>query len=639
MCGIAGIWARDASWREAPSAEQREAWTRDALAMLAAIAHRGPDGTRIVANGAGVLGACRLAILDPEHGAQPMTTSDGRHALAFNGAVVNFVELRASLEAEGARFRTRCDTEVLLEGLARRGAAFLGEANGMFAAALFDDRDGSALLVRDPCGIKPLYWLDEGDRVLFASEVKALLAAARRRPRVCQDAVLDYLAFQTPLSDLTFFEGVRRLPAGTMLRLTRGAAPRIEPLPAWSAPAAVPEDPDAAADMLRAILDSAVRDHLRADVAVGAHLSGGVDSSYVCAAAARHLGGGRRLVAFTGAFDEPGFDERTHARAVAAAIGADVVEAVPTAADLLAALPAVVRAMDEPMAGPGLLPQWFVAREAAKHVKVVLGGQGGDELFSGYVRHLIVRLEGALGAALRGGDTRVLRDLAPHLASLDGYEPLLRRHFGSGLFAPVAERYFSLVHRGGGLDAVLAGDLRAAHAAHPARGRFLDAFESGGADAGRDPVHRAVHSAVRFDRRTLLPALLHVEDRTSMAWSVESRVPLLDRRVLAFVDGASDRVLFGDGALKHLFRRAVREDLPRAARERRDKMGFPVPLALWARGPLRAPLRDILLGGVLRARGLVDESAVPRLLDGETVEARHLWALLNLELWHREFDA
>lgn len=630
MCGIAGVWFRDGAPSGDALGDAYGGARRDVATMLAAISHRGPDGVRVVENAAGVLGACRLAILDPEHGAQPMTTEDGRVALALNGAVVNFVELADRLRADGVSFRTRCDTEVALHAFARKGTEAFSSMNGMFAVAAFRDDDGSAVLARDPCGIKPLVWIDRGDRVLFASEPKALLAVLPARPGVDRESALDYLSFQVPLTDRTFFRGIRRVPAGGMLILRRGRAPTDEPLPAWSEPPHVPDDPAEAAEALRGILAAAVRDHLRADVALGAHLSGGTDSSYLAAAAARTTG--RPIDVFTGAFDVPGFDERTHARLVAAEIGARIHETVPGPRDLFDALLPATRAMDEPMAGPGLIPQWFVAKEASRRVKVVLGGQGGDELFSGYVRHLVLRLEGALVSAMRGGDTRALRGLAPHLASLDGYEPLLRRQFADGLFGEPSDRAFSLVHRGGGLEGALDGDLLAGFSAHPARDRFQHAFE---ATAGRDPVDRLV----RFDRRHLLPALLHVEDRTSMAHSLESRVPFLDRRVLAFVDAAPPHVLYGDGELKHLLRRAVDRELPRAARERKDKMGFPVPLAVWARGPLRESFRDLLQGGALAARGHLRADAVPGLLDGQTVEARHLWALVGLELWTRVFDA
>ncbi len=618
MCGIAGIWGRE------PPGERVGAWTADVRAMLAAIRHRGPDGDGVVASSAGVLGACRLAVMDPENGAQPMRTRDGRFALAFNGEIVNHVELRGRLA--DVELRTRCDTEVLLELLASEGSAGLGRANGMFACALFDDATGAALLARDPCGIKPMSWLDEGDRVLFASEPKAILAATRKRPGLSHAALLDYLAFQMPLSDATFFDGLRRVPPGSMLRLTRGAPPRTEPIAAWAEPLDVPSDPSAAADLLRDLLRAAVRDHLRSDVPLGAHLSGGIDSSLVAALAAEQSSS--PIHVFTGAFDVPGFDEREHSRAVAAEIGAVRHEVEMSPADLADSLPKAARAMDEPMAGPGLLPQWHVSKLASQHVKVVLGGQGGDELFSGYVRHLVLRLELALAESIKDGATQSLRTLAPHLTALDGYGPLLRRHFGAGLFQPIPERYFALMHRGAGLDSVLSDDLRNAVQADPARERFLDSF-------GR--AANSVGDAARFDRRVFLPALLEVEDRASMAWSVESRVPLLDRRILAFVDACPDEVLFGDGELKFLLRRAAWPVLPAAARARNDKMGFPVPLAAWARGPLGTFFRDLLCDSTAKSRGLYDPRGVERVLCGDSVEARHLWALVNIELWHRTF--
>jgi asparagine synthase (glutamine-hydrolysing) len=378
-----------------------------------------------------------------------------------------------------------------------------------------------------------------------------------------------------------------------------------------------------------------VRDHLRSDVPLGAHLSGGVDSSLVSSLAAKQLGA--PLHVFTGAFDVPGFDEREHARGVAQEIGAVSHETVMTPEDLADALPRAVRAMDEPMAGPGLLPQWHVSRLASQHVKVVLGGHGGDELFSGYVRHLVVRFELALEEAMRGGDTQTLRTLAPHLGALDGYAPLLRRHFAQGMFQPVPERYFALMHRGHGLDTALADGLRAEFVSDPARERFLAAFTRLAGD-GASGVNGPADAA-RFDRRVFLPSLLEVEDRASMAWSIESRVPLLDRRVLAFVEACPDEVLLGDGELKYLLRRAASPDLPAMARDRTTKMGFPVPLAAWARGPLRGFFRDLLCDTTARSRGLFDPAGVERVLSGDSVEARHLWALVNVELWHRSFAA
>ena len=623
MCGIAGIVAGEAA--PAPPS-----WLPRVGAMLAALRHRGPDDEGTAAAGRAAVGAVRLAVIDPPGGAQPMWCPQRRHVLVWNGVITNHVELRAALEARGETFRTTSDTEVLLRALARDGAAALAATDGMFAGAFVDTMTGEVLLFRDPCGIKPLYWADTGDALLFASEPRALLAGGVGPVALDEVALADYLAFQVPLSDRTWFAGIRRVPAGGTLRLRPGAPPAPGRVADWHEAFDVPGTVDDAADVLGGLLRESVRRNLRADVPLGAHLSGGVDSSLVAALARPWL---PTLHVFTGAFTEPGFDERPHAAAVAAEIDAVLHEPLLGPEELAESLPHAVRAMDEPAAGPGLLPQWCVARRAAQHVKVVLGGQGGDELFHGYVRHLVLRLEGALRQAVHGGDTRALRGLAGHLAALDGYEPLLRRHFATGLFDPAPERAFRLLFRGEGLAGVLSGDLRGVLERHPVRERFLATYEAvaRSADGPRDEAA----DLVRSDRAVILPALLQVEDRTSMAWSRESRVPLLGRRGLAYVDRVPDHVLLGDGRLKGLLRRAAGDDLPAAARRRTDKMGFPVPLAAWARGPLRSFLRDLLLDGTARGRGLFDAGAVERVLAGDSVEARHLWALVNVETWMR----
>ena len=614
--------------------------------MLAALRHRGPDGEALFAANGAVLGAVRLAVIDVADGAQPMATADGRYVLAWNGAIVNHVELRSRLAAGGVRFRTRCDTEVLLHLLAREGAAGLARADGMFAGAFLDTQTGELLLFRDPCGIKPLYYmqdgaedgaLGDGARVLFASEPKAFFAAPGRDRRLHEPALLDYLSFQAPLSDATFFEGVRRVPPGTVLRLRRGSAPVSLPLPQWADPVEVPKDHDAAASVLRALLVESVQRHTRSDVPLGTHLSGGIDSSLIAALTARALG--RAAPAFTGGFSVAGvdvgaFDERPHARAVAAELGAALHEFEPTPEDLAEALPAAAYAMDEPSAGPGLLPQWLLSRLASQHVKVVLGGQGGDELFGGYARYQLLALEGALAAVVGGRDPGALARMAPHLTSLAGYGPLMGSFFADGIFDPAPQRALRLFHRGRALAGVLTGDLRAALAAHRPEERFADAYERASCDA--PGLRSPVGDAIRFDRAVLLPALLHVEDRTSMAWSIESRVPFLGRPVLSFVDRLPDAMLLPDGEPKALLRRAIGSDLPAAAAARRDKMGFPVPLTRWARGPLRDFFHDLLLDGTARSRGLFDPASVEALLGQESVTARTLWALTNVELWLRK---
>ena len=647
MCGLAGVV------RALPQSGAEKLDATDDVAvvtrMLDRLVHRGPDGRDVVTSAGTtpcptmlrtVLGATRLAVFDRERGAQPMTSRCGRHVLALNGAIVNHVELRDRVRGHGRSLHSTCDTEVLLELLAAEGTGALGHVNGMFAGVWLDVADGTVRLFRDPCGVKPLFLRRTADATWFASEIKALLVVPGARRERDDAALLDYLTFQVPLGERTFFEGIRQVPAGTVLTLRAGrphsgdgACESRAPLPAWAGPLPQPGTAAEAAAALGALVRSAVEQHVRSDVALGAHLSGGVDSSLVAALAARRHP--TPLPAFVGAFAVDGFDERPHAAAVAAEIGAAVHEVVLDEQTLFAALRPSHAAMDEPMAGPGLPAQWCVARAAADEVTVVLGGQGGDELHAGYVRHLVAHLGAALRDLVGRGDTARMARLAPQMDALRGYEPLLRAALRDGLLGAEGQAY-GLFRRGRALGDVLAGDLLQSWREHDPRERFADALHRVARAAPDRDEASDVADVVRFDRRYVLPALLAVDDRTSSAFSLESRVPLLDRRVVAFVESLPDAWLIGDGEPKGLLRRAAGDDLPSAARRRRDKMGFPVPLVEWARGPWRAALTDLLGRGVLRERGELSDSGVERLLRADDVAGRELWSVVQLELWMRE---
>lgn len=628
MCGLAGIWDADGN----PSdGESRATLDR----MLGAMRHRGPDGRRSVEGRRLAFGAVRLAVFDPERGAQPFVSDDGRLAVALNGAIVNHEELREELERAGVAFRTTCDTEVLLRLFEREGVEALGRLDGMFAVVLADLATGDTWLARDPCGVKPLHHArDERGRTVFASEIRALCTALPGRPRIDRDALLEYLAFQLPLGEDTLVEGVRRVLPGSVVHLSPEHGVRVLPLPQWLGAIDVPDDRDAAVALLRDIVGRSVQRQLRADVPLGCHLSGGVDSSLVQSLATRRLG--PDVPAFVGAFERRGFDERPAARRVAEELGCPLHEVVITADDARESLPAALAAIDEPMAGPGLLPQWHVSRLASEHVRVTLTGHGGDELFGGYVRQLVLQFELALGAALDRGDAAPMNRLAPALRALEGYQPLLRRHFAGSRTEPLARRHFRLLHRGGELGSVLTGDLARELERYPAADVFEGAFHRAVGAASEDL--EGVRAAVRFEQAVLLPALLHVEDRTSMAWSLESRVPLLGREVLAFVEACPTRFLLEGALPKSLLRDAAGADLPRAAAERSDKMGFPVPLTEWARDGLGDWVREVLLDPGSSRRERVDRAALERLLEEQSIEARPLWALLSLELWERSLE-
>ncbi|MEI7444317.1 MAG: asparagine synthase (glutamine-hydrolyzing) [Burkholderiales bacterium] len=613
MCGLVAIARRHG----APDARLLDA-------MADTLAHRGPDGAGRHVHGTVGLAHRRLAILDPAGGAQPMS-ADGV-ALVFNGAIVNHVELRAELEARGHVFRGTGDTEVLLRAYLQWGEAMLPRLEGMFAVVVHDTRDASLLVARDAFGIKPLYWRREPDRLMWASEAKALLAAPGVPRRLDAQALDDYLALQAVPGERTLFDGLLKLEPAHLQRVdlrtlsVRGAR-------WWRRRfGGAPVEPAA----LRERIAAGVGRQLRADVPVGVALSGGLDSSTVAAAAAR--AGAQPLVAFTGAFREgPEFDETAHARRVAEHVGARLETVWPTEAEWIDALPRLARAMDEPAAGPGLFPQFMVARLARAHgVKVLLGGQGGDELFAGYARHLVGALEAALDDAIDGRarpGAATLATLEPGLGTLGPYRPLLRTAWRDGPHGPAWLRYFRTIDRSAGSDDWIASEHRAPARRAAVAERVRERFE---APEGASPLQRMLE----FDLTALLPSLLQVEDRTSMAVGLESRVPLLDTALAQDAAGLADAMLLAGGRTKAALRDAAAPWLPAETVGRRDKMGFPVPLQHWARGRAREFVADVLGSRACRERGLFDPAALTRLVDTEAAFGRSLWGALQLELWH-----
>ena len=625
MCGIGGVIG-------ASGPDRRAAVAR----MLDAMAHRGPDGCGLEERRRAILGHRRLAIIDLEHGRQPMVTPDGRFAITFNGCIYNYRELRDELEGAGAVFRTTSDTEVLLYAFVHWGPACLDRLNGMFAFVAHDTETGEVFAARDRLGIKPFYWRMVDGALWFASEIKALFAAfPGESARVHHDGLRQYLTFQLCLGARTLYEGVEKLPPGHSLSFRPGdSGPRVRQY--WDLRFDIDEDHSAAwfQRQLRDGLEDSVRLRLRADVPLGAHLSGGTDSSVVVGLARQLLPPGHDLHTFTGAFEDgPQYDERRYARLVAEEHGTVAHEVVMGAGDFADSIEKVIWHLDEPAAGPGVFPQFLVSKLASEHVKVVLGGQGGDELFIGYARYLVAYLEECLKGAiadteLRDGYVATLGTIVPNLPSLQNYVPMLRSFWSRGAFDEPSKRYFALMDRFGGVAGLLDKQL------HIDRDETFDEFCS------VFEVHGAasmINRILYFDVKTHLQSLLHVEDRTSMAWGLESRVPLLDHRLVELMASVAPRQKFKDGRLKHMFLDSVEDLLPATIRDRRDKMGFPVPLADWAKTSLREFLGDILGSARARQRGVFDADALRRAVDGESAFGRTTWGALCLELWFRQF--
>lgn len=625
MCGIAGILHVD---------PERHVDVISLRAMTQALAHRGPDGEHHVIDGPLGLGHRRLSIIDPsDRGRQPMRSACERFSIVFNGAIYNYLELREELQGRGCAFRSMTDTEVLLELYARDGAACLDRLNGMFAFAIWDRAERTLFAARDRLGIKPFYFVAGGDAFYFASEIKALIAARAVVPQVDPEGLADYLTFQFCLGGKTLFRGVRQLHPGESLTVRAG---EVTSRRYWDLDFTVDASRPAGeiTTALRGLLQDAVRLQLRADVPRGAHLSGGLDSSTVCALAAS--AGTGPLKTFTGAFHEgAAFDETYWARMAAEAFGAESHVVYPSAQDFVALLPKLVYHMDEPAAGPGLFPQYVVSQLASRHVKVVLGGQGGDELFGGYTRYLLAYLE----ECIRGGIEGTQEDAAyvvtfdtivRNLPQVNGYQPLLRHFWKDGLFESRDRRYFRLIDRSRDLAGQVSPEAFTAGTYSPFEA-FRAVFNDGHPGS-------YINQMTHFDLKTLLPALLHVEDRTSMAASIESRVPLLDHRVVELTARVSPMLKYAGGHSKHILREAVADVVPAPILARRDKKGFPVPLDQWYRqAPVREFVADTLGSAAARQRSLFEPAAIDRLLDAERPYGRGLWGLLCLELWLETF--
>ena len=588
--------------------------------MAATLVHRGPDGDGWAVRGAGGLGCRRLAIIDVEGGAQPLTNETGDVLVVCNGEIYNHAALRADLERSGHRFRTHSDAEVLPHLYEERGIDFVHALDGMFGLALWDARLGRLVLARDRMGEKPLYHATTAAGLLFASEPKALLASGHVGREPDWTALAAYLRAGYVPNPASAFAGIRKLPPGGRLVLEgeSARADRYWDVTPFLAAPALPLRFEAAAERLREHLERAVRAALVSDVPLGVFLSGGLDSTAVTAVT-RAVGG--ELNTFALGFDEHGFDERDHALLAARALGTRHHTLTITPSLFLEGIRELTPLIDEPLADPAWVPTFLLARFARTYVKTVLVGEGADELFAGYPTYI----GGALAAryaALPAGVRRALAAAAPALGASSGNTTLrylLRRFLEEG-GAPAAARHRAWT---GCIAAPRLAALATPHGplvAPPEPEELLARTTLDGL-LGLD--------LTGYLTDDLLPKL----DRASMAASLEGRAPFLDHRLVEFACRLSIDHKVRGVATKRVLRKAVEDLVPPPIR-RRVKRGLTVPLAAWLAGPLlpfaRATL-DRLDARVVRpeaVRALLDEH-VARRRDNR----RELWALIVLQLW------
>jgi asparagine synthase (glutamine-hydrolysing) len=621
MCGIAGIF-----YPEVPKPVDPARVTT----MCDVLAHRGPDGSGVwTAPGVG-LGHRRLSIIDLEGGAQPMLTPDERIAVTFNGEIYNYLEVRAELEAKGHRFESDSDTEVILAGWRQWGPECLSRFNGMFAFALYDCARDALFLARDRLGVKPLHYAELSDGALiFASELKGLVAHPLFRGAPNPQAIEDYLAYGYVPDDTSTVSGVRKLPAGHFLLIQRGrAVPR--PIAWWdvdfSAPTA--RSPRKLRKDLVEHLRTAVKSRMVADVPLGAFLSGGVDSSAVVAFMAESSRNAVETCSI--GFDQPDHDETRFAKMVADRFATNHRSRI-VASDDFSLIDTLVGAFDEPFADASALATYRVSELARERVTVALSGDGADETLAGYRRYRLFMAEERARGLLPAGVKRAVAAVGDLYPKMDWAPQFLRAKTTLQAVGRSSEEAYAdavSVTRSALRHRLYRPGFRAALQGHRAEDRYVAAMHDAPA---QDPLSRAQYA----DLKIWLPGdILTKVDRTSMAVSLEAREPLLDHRLVEFAAKLPPELRLRGGTGKWLMKKALERQLPREILYRR-KMGFVTPISAWFRGPLADEAAAVARGSALAELGWFDEAAIARIASdhrsGKSDHGRLLWQLLMLD--------
>ncbi len=614
MCGIAGI----------VSLEGQPVHEREIRDMCATIVHRGPDDDGFYCAAGVGLGMRRLSIIGLSSGHQPVHNEDGSIWVVFNGEIYNFQELRRQLEGRGHVFYTQTDTEVIVHLYEEYGKRCVEHLRGMFAFALWDSVLQRLLIARDRLGIKPLYFGRVGGRLLFASELKSILELPEVERNLNWSAVAHLFTFLTTPPDESIIEGIHKLEPAHLLIAEPGRPLAIERY--WK----VTFTPEFGrgegyfVNGVRELLEESVRLHMVSDVPVGAFLSGGLDSSAVVATAAALSRD--PLQTFSIGFKEPDYNELGYARTVAEQFGASHHE-LTLGPDSLDQLSDLAWHLDEPFGDCSAIPTWMVSKLAAKSVKVVLSGDGGDELFGGYDKYVVEQRERRTGF-LPGPARSALGAISRAMPEGMRGRNFLRHHS-----LPAAERYLdaSTLFRHEDMLRLFQPEFAAQLSSLPPSRQRLAALDSSGA---------WLSNLQELDINNYLPLdILTKVDRMSMAHSIETRVPLLDHKLVEFAATIPAEMHLRGGATKYILKRAMRGILPDEIIDR-PKKGFAIPLGYWFRGKLGPYVRDLLLGEQGRRRGLFNlpyiESLVQQHERGKNLDLQ-LWTLISFELWARTF--
>jgi asparagine synthase (glutamine-hydrolysing) len=629
MCGINGIALSGRSSRRV----DKELLVR----MRDSLVHRGPDDSGLFLEQNVGLGHRRLSIVDVAAGHQPMTNEDGRLQIIYNGEIYNHSDFRAELEAAGHVYQTRCDTETILHLYEEHGERCVQRLRGMFAFAIWDRNKKELFIARDRLGVKPLYYaLTPDGSLYFASEIKALLTAGAVTPELNYAALPDYLANHATSGEETLFVGVKRLLPGHSLLWRDGqiAIKKYWDITFSNSSSAHRSPKEYIAEWLD-LFRTAVRLRLMADVPLGMFLSGGIDSSAIAALMSTMVD--EPIKTFSVAFTEREANELEYARLVAKKFNTDHHEIVVTPDEFFSALPQLIWHEDEPLAHPASVPLYFVSALAARHVKVVLTGEGSDEMLAGYYRYRKTIYNLSLGHRYESLTTPVMRSVVRQtIEKMPGAGRMKQKLGRTFLCRPsdLESLYFdnfSVFRRDMQSQLLSAATRELVGPADPYAG-----IRSLLADSDADTL---LNQLLYADTKTYLHELLMKQDQMSMAASIESRVPFLDHKLVEFTAGLPERMKLRGMTTKYILRESMKGLLPDTILTR-SKMGFPVPLSAWFRGPFRHVIDEYVLGERARARDIFDHSYLRQLVDEHQRGANHserLWMLINFETWQRQF--
>jgi len=623
VCGICGKLNLDRGANVSPSLLK---------AMADAIRHRGPDDEGYYLSGPVGLGFRRLSIIDLNTGHQPLSNEDGTIWIVFNGEIYNYQELRKDLQARGHVFRTQTDTEVIVHLYEEFGERCVEKLRGMFAFGIWDGRNETLFLARDRVGIKPLYYTSTEKSLVFASEIKAILADPETKPEVSLDMIDRFLTFYYMPGDETLFRKIRKLPAGSYM-IVRDGKVRIRQY--WDLDFSTQKRTlrEAEQEILN-LLDESVRLHMISDVPVGFLLSGGVDSTAMLSFAVGKTD--HPLSSYTVGFSDASVtDERPYARLAASKFGAEYHETTITARDFVDFLPKYVWHMEEPVCEPPAVALYYVSKLARDFVKVLISGEGGDEAFAGYPNYrTMLWLERAksISGPFAGGLASIISAMN-HIIRSDRvgyYAPLLKLPFDAYYYSRTSGP-FQFFNRHA--DMLYTKDF----AQHVSKQRSVAMAKHYMESAPRnDPVNRMLY----VDTKTwLTDDLLLKADKMTMANSVELRVPFLDHKVLEFAASLPGSYKVRGLTTKYVAKNALAKRVPREILERK-KVGFPVPYASWMRTSLKGWLHDVLLDRTTLARGYFQKRTIEKLLSEDLrcgAYSKEIFSLAVLELWHRVF--